>query len=95
MKMFKIVSLLVLAVFAMSSMSFTFAAPMTNNNLVSLSNSTVSPDTFPDSVDLTVKLGELFTLPYTENMDYSYYYMFDYSYFHKYSLMTIKTCLKQ
>lgn len=54
MKMFKIVSLLVLTVFAMSSMSLTFAAPITNN-LQLTSNPTVTPDSIPDYVELTVK----------------------------------------
>lgn len=84
MKLFKIVSLLMLAVFAMSSISSTFAAPLTNNNLQIASNSAVTPDSIPDYVELTVKKGEFFTLPYCENSDYSYSYQYSTTYFNHY-----------
>jgi hypothetical protein len=84
MKIFKIVSLLVLTAFAMSSMSLTFAAPMTNNNLQLMSSSTVSPDSIPDYVELTVKKGELFMLPYCNNTEYSYFYTYNNKMFNRY-----------
>lgn len=81
--MFKIVSLLVLTVFAMSSMSLTFAAPITNN-LQLTSNPTVTPDSIPDYVELTVKKGELFTLPYCDNREFYYTYKYNTNYFNRY-----------
>jgi hypothetical protein len=84
MKMFKIVSLLMVMVFSMSSMSLTFAAPMTNNNLQLTSNSHVTPDSLPDYVELTVKKGELFTLPYCDNREFCYSYKYNTNFFNRY-----------
>ena len=84
MKLFKIVSLVMLAVFAMSSMSLTFAAPMTNNNLKLASNSSVTPDSIPDYVELTVKKDDYFSLPYCDNSDYGYFYEYNSNYFNRY-----------
>jgi hypothetical protein len=85
MKLVKIVSLVMLAVFAMSSMSLTFAAPITNNNLKLASNSSVTPDSIPDYVELTVKKDEYFSLPYCDNYDYGYSYEYNSNYFNLYN----------